>query len=75
MGRTKYPTDGITIPEKIQVKLTEAEREEFFGAWKELEPDLEWASFCRKMLKNGIKQVREDQRLLKEYKEKLGKLP
>ena len=69
MGRKKYPNDAITIPEKIQVRLTETEQREFYEAWKELEPYLEWAGFCRKMIRKGIEQVREDQRILREYKE------
>lgn len=72
MGRNKYPHDGITVPEKIQVKLTEQERQEFYDAWKELEPYAEWASFCRKMIKKGIERVKEDHQIIKDYRERLN---
>jgi hypothetical protein len=75
MGRNKYPDGEGKIPEKIQVRINESEQREFYEAWKELEPDLEWASFCRKMIKKGIERLQEDQRIIKEFREKKGVPP
>jgi hypothetical protein len=41
-------------PDRLQARLTEGERVEFYKAWKELRPRLEWAQFCREMIEQGI---------------------
>jgi hypothetical protein len=70
MARGKEPPEDI-ISSRLQVRLTESERKEFYDAWKELEPDLEWASFCRRMIRKGIELARIDAQAIKANRARL----
>ncbi|MDR1956274.1 MAG: hypothetical protein LBQ30_05420 [Treponema sp.] len=57
--------DTGMAPDRLQVRLTEEERKQLYVAWKELDPHVDWASFCRKMLKKGVELARIDNQAIK----------